>query len=653
MARLQPREGKKETSGDSKRKRLGDFLFEAGLISQDQLRRALDEQRRIGKKLGDVLVRLKLISENHLAQVLSTQLGYPFMDLPTTALDPDIVMIIPESLAKKHCAIPVTLEHRTLTVSMVDPLDYEAIRDIGFSCGFRVAPVISTRKDILEAVSRYYNLNTSVETIVQETAQQYDDSLLEIIPEINTTAGDSQSLEERSRLAPVIRLANLIMTKAIKLRASDIHIEPSHRDFRIRYRIDGLLKEDLRLPKWIQGALISRMKILAKMDIAERRMPQDGAVRVMSDDREIDLRISTLPTQYGEKMVIRVLDQGMVVVSLETLGLSARHRKQVDSLMRRRQGIILVTGPTGSGKTTTLYSMISSMRDEVTNIVTVEDPIEYNLDGINQVQVNNAIGLTFANCLRSILRQDPNVILIGEIRDLETAEIAFRSAMTGHLVLSTVHTNDAPSTITRLIDLGVPQSLVGSLIMGVIAQRLVRCVCPRCKSSMAPPIESLISLKIPVESVEPTTFYYGKGCAYCSYIGYQGRTGLFEILEMTPRLRELVVAGASEQDIRSAALASKMFSLGDHGLEKVKEGISTIEELLRVIEVREDLQTFCQHCGQSIHIDFQVCPYCATPSSHNCVKCSKPLQPEWIICPYCRRHVDPIDPSDSSGTGSV
>ena len=641
---MSDKESQKNGVEFKKKKRLGDFLFDAGLITHDQLQRALNEQKRLGRKLGETLITLRIISDEALAQALSTQLGYPFMDLATTALEPEIVMAIPETLARKQGAIPVSLENKTLTVAMVDPLDYGCLRDLGFASGFRIQPVIATRKDILEAIERYYNLNSSVESIVQETAQQYDESVLQIIPEIGSTAADAQSLEERSRLAPVIRLANLIMTKAIRERASDIHIEPTSRDFRVRYRIDGLLKEDLRLPKWIHGALISRMKILGRLDIAERRLPQDGSVRVKSDNREIDLRLSTLPTQYGEKMVVRVLDQGKLVVSLDTLGVSPQNLSLVHSLMRRKQGIILVTGPTGSGKTTTLYSMIHALRDEVTNIVTVENPIEYNLDGVNQVQINTDIGLTFAQCLRSILRQDPNVILIGEIRDLETAEIACRAAMTGHLVLSTVHTNDAPSTITRLVDLGIPRYLVGSLVMGVIAQRLVRCVCPRCKTTMPPPVESLVSLKIPLDSMKNVSFYYGKGCSYCHYIGYQGRTGLYEILEMTPRLRELVVASAAEQDIRSTALASKMTSLGEDGLNKVKEGITTIEELLRVIEVHEDLQTFCTQCGRSIHIDFQVCPYCAHPVTHQCHACGKPLQPEWIICPYCRNRVGDVPP---------
>lgn len=629
-----------------RRKRLGEFLFDAGLITYDQLHQALDEQKRLGKKLGETLLMLRLISEDALAQVLSVQLGYPFVDLGTVMLAPDIVMAISESLARKHLAIPVSLENKTLTVAMADPLDYEAIRDIGFFSGFRVLPVMATRRDILEAIERYYNLNTSVESLVQETAQPYDESILQIVHEIGPATADAPSLEERGHLAPVIRLANLIMVKAIKLRASDIHIEPFQRDFRIRYRMDGLLKEDLRLPKWIHGALVSRMKILGRLDIAEKRLPQDGAVRVVSDGREIDMRLSTLPTQYGEKMVIRVLDQRQGVVSLDAMGISSENLTRIHSLMRCKQGIILVTGPTGSGKTTTLYAMIHALRNEATAIVTVEDPIEYNLDGITQVQVHADIGLTFASCLRSILRQDPNIILIGEIRDLETAEIAFRAAMTGHLVLSTVHTNDAPSTITRLVDLGIPRYLVASLVVGVIAQRLVRCVCPRCKVVMSPPLESLSGLKIPLESVKTVSFYYGKGCSSCNDIGYQGRTGLFEVLNMTPRLRELVMTGASEQDIRATAMASKMRSLGEDGLIKVQEGMTTIEELLRVIEVCEDLQTFCPRCGNSIHIDFQVCPYCATSVTPNCLTCGKPLQAEWVICPYCRQRVNGTPPPD-------
>ena len=568
------------------RKRLGDCLLEAGLITLDHLKIALDEQKRLRKRLGETLLALKIISESHLARGLSTQLGYPFLDLKMTIIDPDGVMAVSESLARRYLAMPVALKNRSLTVAMADPLDYEAVRDLGFSTGLQVSPAIATPPDVLEAIERHYPLHLSAVGIVKETAQEVtEEALHRILPEITAIAAEAHSLEERSRLAPVIRLVNLIITRGIHRRASDIHIESSQYDFRIRCRTDGLLKEDLRLPSWIHGAVVSRIKILARLDIAERRMPQDGGFRIRVDERELDLRVSTLPTHHGEKVVIRILDPGRIEVSLETLGLSAKDLTHVRSLLQRKQGILLLTGPTGSGKTTTLYAMVQALKSETKNIVTVEDPIEYSLDEINQVQVHPEIDLTFATCLRSILRQDPNVILIGEIRDLETAEIAIRAAMTGHLVLSTLHTNDAPATITRLLDIGIPRYLVASSLIGVIAQRLVRCICPRCKIAVPVSKEGLASLRISSESVKTTLFYQGKGCPFCSNLGYYGRLGLFEMLEITPPLRELIAGRALEQELRSAALAAQMRSLWEDGLEKLKEGVTTLDELLRVVEI--------------------------------------------------------------------
>lgn len=568
------------------RKRLGDCLLEASLITFDHLKIALDEQKRLRKRLGETLLALKIISESHLARGLSAQLGYPFLDLKMTTIDPDGVMAVSESLARRYLAMPVVLKSRSLTVAMADPLDYEAVRDLGFSTGLQVIPAIATSQDVLEAIERYYPPHLSAESIVKETVQEVtEETLHRILPEIRAIAVEARSLEERSHLAPVIRLVNLIITRGIKQRASDIHIEPGAADFRVRYRIDGLLKEDLRLPKWIHGAVVSRIKILARLDIAERRMPQDGGFRIRADECEPDLRISALPTQHGEKVVIRILDQGRIAVSLDALGLCVKDLIQVQSFLQRKQGIVLLTGPTGSGKTTTLYAMIQALKSETKNIVTVEDPIEYSLEEINQVQVHPEIGLTFATCLRSILRQDPNVILIGEIRDLETAEIAIRAAMTGHLVLSTLHTNDAPATITRLLDIGIPRYLVASSLIGVIAQRLVRCICSRCKIAAPASDEGLASLRIPSESVKTTPFYHGKGCPSCNYLGYYGRIGLFEMLEITPPLRELISGRASEQDLRSVALAAQMRSLWEDGLEKLKEGITTLDELLRVVEI--------------------------------------------------------------------
>lgn len=620
------------------KKRLGDLLFEVGLIAKEELNRALDDQRRTGKRLGETLISLGIVSELVIAQTLASQLGYKYVDLNEVEIEPEAILMIPEALARKHLAIPIDIKNKCLTVAMVDPLDYESIKDLAFHSGLEINPLIATKNEINETIERNY-IDTSLENIVQETQENFNESILQIIPDISS-ADEVQTLEERARLAPIIRLANLIMTKAMKSRASDIHIEPSLKGLRVRYRIDGLLNEEMQLPKWVQNPLISRIKVLAKLDIAERRMPQDGAVRVRSDHREIDLRISSIPTLYGEKIVIRILDQSKMIISLETLGILKKDLASLNLLVnKRRRGLILVTGPTGSGKTTTLYSIINKMKSETTNIVTVEDPIEYDIDGINQTQINPDIGLTFAKCLKSILRQDPNIILIGEIRDNETAEIAFRAAMTGHLVLSTLHTGDAPSTITRLIDIGIPRFLVASLLMGVIAQRLVRCVCPRCKEPTQPPVESLISLNIPQDALKNTKFFYGKGCSYCNFTGYQGRIGLFEILILNTKIREMIGANATEQDIRAAALAEKMSSLGGDGLNKVREGVTTIEELVRVIEAEEGLQTICHNCSRYIHIDFIVCPYCGTPAAYHCASCAKPLQPEWIICPYCKKKI--------------
>lgn len=622
------------------KKRLGDFLMENGLLDHQDLKRALDEQRRSGKKLGEVLVDLRMVSESLLVQTLATQLGYQAIELETTPIDPEVIMLIPEHLARKHHVIPVKFEGRCLTVAMADPLDYECIRDLSFYSGYGILPVLAARKEILQAIDsqyRQFKADHSVDDIVKESAKDFDDSMIQVIPEIRTDRDEVRSAEEKSRMAPIIRLANLIVTKAIKYEASDIHIEPGPRECRVRYRIDGLLQEEMRLPRWVQGALVSRIKVLANLDIAERRQPQDGAVRVKADQREIDLRVSILPAQHGEKVVIRILDQSKVLITLETLGFSAEELALIHRLVKFRKGIILVTGPTGSGKTTTLYAMINRLKSETINLMTVEDPIEYTIEGVNQVQVNPEIGLTFAKCLRAILRQDPNVILIGEIRDAETAEIAFRAAMTGHLVLSTLHTNDAPSTISRLIDIGIPRYLVASQLIGIIAQRLVRRLCPKCKEPIKIPEEDLIFLKIPVQTVEGATLFRPAGCVHCHKTGYHGRAGILEILELIPPLREMVTAGATEQEIRSAALAMGMVGLRGAGLQRVKEGITDLTELARVIEVEEQLQTFCQKCAKPITIDFLACPHCATVVNHRCRFCGKSLQPDWIICPYCRR----------------
>ncbi|MFQ5456427.1 MAG: ATPase, T2SS/T4P/T4SS family [Nitrospirota bacterium] len=626
----------------NRKKRLGDILFDKGLITREDLSNALEERMSINKRLGEILITRKLLSDEELAKALSFQLGYRYVYLNSISIKPETLNKIPKHLAKRYIAFPIEYKNRNLTVAISDPLSFESISDISFYSGCKIIPVIATKSDIYDAIERYYNEKTSIESIINKTIENNDNRLTEIISEINNSANERLSLEERSRQAPVIRLSNLIITNAININASDIHLEPCKNGLRIRYRIDGLLKEYIQLPKQIQAGFISRIKIIAKLDIAERRFPQDGGVRIKIDDRDIDLRVSTIPSHYGEKVTIRILDQSNELLSINRLGLSEKDRMLFDSFIKRRKGIILVTGPTGSGKTTTLYSIINRIKSENTHIITVEDPIEYEIEGINQVQVNPEIGLTFSTCLRSILRHDPDIILVGEIRDRETADIAFRAAMTGHLVLSTLHTNDAASTITRLLDIGLPGYLISSLLIGVITQRLVRCICPKCKSiTDLPPID-ITRMDIPPNIVNDIIFYSAVGCNYCNFTGYKGRVGMFEILEVTPKIIEILNSGASEQLLLSAALSNGMSTLLEDGINKVGEGITTVEEILRVIEIEKKGEYLCNQCGRHIETDFVVCPYCGSAAPHHCKGCGRSIKEEWWLCPYCCRTIEQI-----------
>ena len=622
------------------KKRLGDLLCHAGLITEADLKRALEEQKRTGKRMGETLINLRVTTEFDIAKVLATQLGIQYISLDTTPIEPEAVSLIPEALAKKYLCIPINFDRKYLTVAMVDPLDYESIKDIAFHSGLEVKPLISTKKEILDAIDQHYRLDDSVEGILADTPDMLKETSIEIIPTISAAAvTPADYLEKKSQMAPIVKLVNLILLKAIKERASDIHIESLKTNLSVRLRIDGVLREDMRLPKWVQGALVSRIKILSSLDIAERRLPQDGAIRVKLENRDIDLRISTIPAYLGEKVVIRILDQSAVATDLEELGLSKKELQQIVHLSQKRKGIILVTGPTGSGKTTTLYAIINRLRSSEINVMTVEDPIEYNIEGINQIQVKPEIGLTFANCLRSILRQDPNVILVGEIRDLETAEIAFRAAMTGHLVISTLHTNDAISTVTRLIDMGIPRYMMASSVIGIVAQRLVRQICPKCKVKTHVAEDSLKRLNINLASFDKLNFYRGEGCNYCRFTGFYGRTGIFEVLPFRPKIREIISSGGTEEQIRLLVQGQSIANMGDDGINKVKTGITTIEEALRVIEVEEDIRILCPQCEKPLHLDFVVCPYCKYEVQASCPSCNKPLQAEWTICPYCKKEL--------------
>jgi type II secretory ATPase GspE/PulE/Tfp pilus assembly ATPase PilB-like protein len=448
-------------------------------------------------------------------------------------------------------------------------------------------------------------------------------------------------LQERSEAAPIIDLVDLVVKSAIKSKASDVHVEPMEKGVLIRHRLDGLLKEVMELPKWVHEGLIARLKIMAGMDIAEKRLPQDGRLRAAAEDgTQVDFRVSTLRTLFGEKVVMRVLDHRKGVPSLEEIGMSASALDEMRRFLKHQHGMILVVGPTGSGKTTTLSSGLAAVRSEKTNIITIEDPIEYQIPGVNQTQVNEKIKLTFASALRSILRQDPDVILVGEIRDAETAKIAMQAAQTGHLVLSTLHTDDAPSCVTRLMDIGVEPYVIASALVGVVAQRLVRRLCPNCRRQYTPPAETLRALNIPDAEAANIPFYKSVGCDQCNHTGYRGRIGIYEMMRVTDKLRRAISARVSEDQIREAAIASGMISLGEDGLAKVKSGVTTPEELLRVVTEVREMRTLCPGCGSAVGVDFVACPQCGKRLGGGCPHCGRALQPGWQFCPYCARSTE-------------
>lgn len=548
--------------------KLGDLLVSVGKITEQQLNEALKVQKMSGRKLGEILVEKGYVTEMDIIQVLEFQLGIPHVDLNSFFIDPEIPKMIPEHLARRYLVIPIKKERGKLLVAMADPLNIFAIDDIKMATNFEVDPVIATKHDILNAIDYYFGSQVA-EKAIEDFKKQYD---VEDIEEI-----DDEIINEVNS-APVVRLVNTIIRQAVKARASDIHIEPFENQVRIRFRIDGELKEIMTTAKSTHSAIITRIKIMGKMNIAEKRIPQDGRVEINIDGSEVDLRISTLPTVYGEKIVIRLLDRTNFLLSKEQLGFTSENLERFDRIIQNPYGIILVTGPTGSGKTTTLYTVLNEVNTIGKNIITVEDPVEYRMDGINQVQVNNKAGLTFANGLRSILRQDPDIIMIGEIRDAETASIAVRAAITGHLVISTMHTNDAPATVSRLLDMGIQPYLISSSLVGVVAQRLVRRICNRCRISYKPDEKERKLLNID----ENTLLYKGKGCSHCFNSGYKGRIAIHEIMPINSDIRELIDNSASINQLREAALKNGMITLRENCRELVLKGVTTYQELIRV-----------------------------------------------------------------------
>jgi len=590
--------------------RLGELLVKKNFITPDQLKKASEDQRLKGGRLESALIRSGFIKEDELLSFLSAQYRVPSIKISKIEVNPNVIKLVPSSISKKYFIIPINRVGPKLTMAMADPSNIVVIDEIKFMTGFNVEPVVASETEIIDAIKKYYGGGGGVAgkgtvsfeatdyTLEEDKGAPTDGGVMleEDFVDVddfdalvhgavdNVEVIDTQlQLGETGEIeGPIIKIVNGILIKAIKLGASDIHFEPYEKTFRVRYRVDGVLRRDMLLPMQIRNAIISRLKIMARLDIAEKRLPQDGRIKLrMAKGREMDFRVSSLPVLFGEKVVLRLLDKAALQLDMTKLGFEEDSLAEFQNSIHRPVGMILVTGPTGSGKTTTLYSALSELNKESENIMTAEDPIEYNFMGINQVQMHEEIGLTFASSLRSFLRQDPDIVMVGEIRDFETAQIAVQAALTGHLVLSTVHTNDAPGTITRLIDMGIEPFLISSAVILILAQRLIRKICMDCREQIKPPPQLLIDLGIPPDEVKSFTVYKGKGCAICNGTGYKGRLGLYEVMTMKEEIKELVLARASASEIKKEAIRTGMKTLRQSGLAKIKDGMTTIEEVLR------------------------------------------------------------------------
>ncbi|MBI5056244.1 MAG: type IV-A pilus assembly ATPase PilB [Nitrospirae bacterium] len=561
--------------------KLGQLLVSNNIVTEEQLLKALDLQKKEGGRIGTALVKLGFITNERLVQFLSKQYGVPAITLSAEEIDTSVVKFIPYDVAYKYHIFPFSKNGATLTIAMADPSNVFAIDDIKFMTGYDVKPVVASEASIKDAISRHYEQSDALQTVVESITTESKEESLDFVKETEEDV-DISELKTAVEEAPVVKLVNLLLSEAISRGASDIHIEPYEKEFRVRYRIDGMLYDVMQPPLKMRSALSSRIKIMSELDIAERRLPQDGRIKLKIKDKSVDLRVSTLPTLFGEKIVMRILDKSSLVLDLTRLGFEEKALKDFNEAISSPYGMVLVTGPTGSGKTTTLYSALSTVNSIDVNIMTAEDPVEYNLLGINQVHIREEIGLTFAAALRSFLRQDPDIIMVGEIRDLETAEIAVKAALTGHLVLSTLHTNDAPGTISRMVNMGVEPFLVSASVLLILAQRLCRKVCNNCREEEAIPESVLINAGIPKDEIGTFKCYKGKGCPTCNGTGYKGRIALYEVMPIKDEMKELIIKSATALDLKREAVRQGMKSLRMSGLSKLREGLTSIEEVLRV-----------------------------------------------------------------------
>jgi len=615
-------------------------LIQAGGLSNEEIKNAIVKSSSENRSLIESVLADERVSEEGLADSLAAYARFPRVNLATANIDADIVKLLPQELARKYVCIPVRIEGRYVLLAMANPTDYRALQEIEFTVGKPLKVLVCTRTEIMDALAKFYEPEDSLRAFTQnlEDARNF-----EIVADGGSKEADVDLSQSRSEaeLAPVVKVVNLIIQDSIAARATDIHVEPTLNDVQVRIRVDGVLRAMMQLPKWLSNPVSSRVKILARLDIAERRVPQDGRIKVQRESKTYDLRVSTLPTLFGEKIVMRILASGTELPTLEQINLAPEDLKILMRSLAQPQGMILVTGPTGSGKSTTLYACLGHRKTPEVNIVTVEDPVEYQMQGINQVQVNVKTGLTFAGALRSILRQDPDIVLIGEMRDLETTEIAFHAAMTGHLVLSTLHTNSAVATVSRLLDMGVDPVLVSNSVSLIIAQRLVRKLCQECKQPFDPPEGMLEQFGI---GRDDTVYYKAVGCSRCGNSGYAGRMALHEFLPVTKTVRELISRKAPDYEIQQTMRRQGMRFLADQGLEKVRAGLTTINEIYRVLQLEEEERSAvagsrCPSCKAEIEPEFAVCPNCLASLKKLCQRCSQQLKVDWKICPYCKSPV--------------